>query len=116
MKSPSTGDGERFIDRARRHLNLDSRRGGYQLYVLLFSTTAPRPMYGLFRLVAGGARLALAVRDHHSFVSDGVRRALDTSVGAMSNQPAQGKLQRDNQSPLAAARLLSITSVYYKPL
>ena len=31
----STGDGGRFIDCARRQLNLDPRRGGYPLRVLL---------------------------------------------------------------------------------
>ena len=45
------------------------------------------------------------------FVSEGVQRALDTSVGAMSYQPASGKLDRDNQSSLAAARLKHYASV-----
>ena len=42
----STGDGERFIDCARRQRNLDSRRGGYLLRVLLHLTQLlSAPMY-----------------------------------------------------------------------
>ena len=53
----STGDGERFIGCARRQLNLDSRRGGYLLRVLFrLLPLLSAPLYGIFRLVAGGAR------------------------------------------------------------
>ena len=53
----STGDGERFIDCARRQRNLDSRRGGYLLRVLLhLILLLSAPLYGIFRLAADGAR------------------------------------------------------------
>ena len=53
----STGDGERFTDCTRRQLNLDSRRGGYLLRVLLYLLPLlSAPLYGIFRLVADGAR------------------------------------------------------------
>ena len=53
----STGDGERFTDYTRRQLNLDPRRGGYLLRVLLlFLPLLSAPRYGIFRLVADGAR------------------------------------------------------------
>ena len=53
---PSTGDGERFTDCARRQLNLDPRRGGYLLRVLLYLLPLlSARFYEIFRLVADGA-------------------------------------------------------------
>ena len=53
----STGDGERFIDCTRRQLNLDPRRGGYLLRVLLYLLPLlSARFYEIFRLVADGAR------------------------------------------------------------
>ena len=53
----STGDGERFTDCTRRQLNLDSRRGGYLLRVLLYLLPLlSARFYEIFRLVADGAR------------------------------------------------------------
>ena len=47
----------RFTDYTRRQLNLDPRRGGYLLRVLLlFLPLLSAPWYGIFRLVADGAR------------------------------------------------------------
>ena len=49
------GDGERFfIDRARREVELAS--GGLPAVRIISDGDTPRPLYGFFRLVAGGAR------------------------------------------------------------
>ena len=63
----STGDGERFIDCARRQRNLDSRRGGYQLRVLLHLTMLlSAPMYGILSSSCGWSA-SQEVGDHGAF-------------------------------------------------
>ena len=57
----STGDGERFIDCARRQRNLDPRRGAYLLRVLLHACLVVRGAYLLLRVSSSQRRLVL----HH---------------------------------------------------
>ena len=63
----STGDGERFIDCARRQRNLDPRRGGYLLRVLLHLTRLlSAPMYGILSSSCGWSA-SHEVGDHGAF-------------------------------------------------
>ena len=63
----STGDGERFIDCTRRQLNLDPRRGGFLLRVLLhLLPLLSAPMYGIL-FSRNGWSASQEVGDHGAF-------------------------------------------------